>query len=159
MTNTSPARIREELYWADKMVDRRGDRHQAIERSNRIREKFNHYAYGEGHAERVFAISRSTAGGYRLRSATVDVLAFDDGMYCYRVETSYCIGGMGSGFSPLAVCESREKAIRTGVGQVLAWALQTMPRQGIGVIRERQELQMIASKAKEFLNQRQAALF
>jgi hypothetical protein len=146
MEEVSSARLRDELYWADKMIDRRGDRQEAVDRSNRIREKFNVYAYDSGKAETVFEIPPEKKG-YCIPLAEVKVLPFDDGKYSYAVHANITNMGFGFGFSDSCFAD-RQTAIRTGIGIVLEWALRSAENANSTTKRQ---LQVIIRTAKERL--------
>lgn len=124
--SSSPLRMM--LQIADRRIDRSRNRYEAIEMSNRIRDRFNDYA--ERHQEVGFELKQKS--GYQPL-VKVEVLAFDDGMWAYAVEANLPGSGMSGPFSD-DIRPSKREAIRAGVGKALKYMLHQERRADGGVI-------------------------
>jgi hypothetical protein len=133
------------------MIDRSGDRHEAIERSNRVRDRFNEYAYDSGKSEIVFQIP-SFRKDCDTPAVKVEILPFDDGIYSYAVQTNTVNAGMSSGFSPYSLRDNSFKATKNGVGLALRWALHSSADSQT----EERQLKTIIDACKEFLSPKMA---
>jgi hypothetical protein len=133
MTNI-PLHILQELHWAEKQIDRRGDRDVAVQRSNRIRDRFNEIAYGEDtfsevHPyETVFLIPNKK---YRYSPhGEVNVLSVEKNSeiigWIQKARGNVGLGGFAYPFDTDQIWSTKEKATRAGIGQILMWALRNV---------------------------------
>lgn len=154
-TTISTASIREELYWADKVIERSRDRDEAIEREIRLRYKFNKHSWDN--SEVVFEVTDKKPNPYCI-PAQVEVLPFDDGKYCVSYVVNLSLSGCLVGFSPTEVFPDKRTASRAGVEMVLAYATGELLRSDSKAVEK--QARRIAQAAQTFLESRvQPSLF
>lgn len=152
IVEVSSSRLRTMLAIAERRIDRSKYRYEAIEMSNRIRDRFN--AYAEEHSEVGFQIKQKS--GYQPM-VEVKVLGFDDGMWAYSVDANLPDRGMGGPFSD-DVRPNKREAIRAGVGIALGYMLRA-ERDGDAKNVKSEAKRAIAEMRKFFGSAEQRSLF